>query len=237
MTRRLLTATAAGLAAAAFAAPFAAAPGLAQAQQRDWSRTVAMTAEGGFRLGNPDAPVKVIEFGSMTCPTCAHFAEEGMPPLIANYIKSGRVSFEFRNHVLNGFDVVASLLARCAGPSDFFAATDRLFRTQKQWAPKLFELTDEQKAGLNALPENARMGRVADIGGLTQIVAQAGVPPAKGKQCLAAPGALDGLNKMREAATKQYGVTGTPVFVINGSRNYAHHWHDLEPLIRAAAGG
>lgn len=227
---------AAGLAAAALAAPFAVAPGLAQAQQRDWSRTVAMTPEGGFRMGNPDAPVKVIEFASMTCPTCAHFAEEGVPPLIANYVKSGKVSFEFRNYVLNGFDVVASLLARCAGPSDFFAATDRLFRTQKQWSPRLFELTEQQKAGLNALPEHARMGRVADLGGLTQIVAQAGVTPAEGKKCLAAPGALDGLNRMREAATRHYGVNGTPVFVINGSRNYAHHWPDLEPLIRAAGG-
>lgn len=236
MRRGLLIAVA-GAAAAALAAPFAAAPGFAQAQQRDWSRTVAMTPEGGFRMGNPNAPVKVIEFGSMTCPTCAHFAEEGMPPLIANYVKSGKVSFEFRNYILNGFDVVASVLARCAGTSDFFAATDRLFRTQKTWSDKLFGLTDQQRAGLNALPENARMGRVADLGGLTQIVAQSGVTPAKGKQCLAAPGALDQLNRMKEAATKQYGVTGTPSFVINGSRNYAHHWHDLEPLIRAAAGG
>lgn len=236
MKSRLLIALAGAAAAAGLALPFAAAPGLAQAQPRDWSRTVALTPEGGFRMGNPAAPVKVIEFGSMTCPTCAHFAEEGMPPLIRNHVKTGKVSFEFRNYVLNGVDVVASLVARCAGPSDFFVVTDRLFRTQGQWAPKLFGLTEQQKAGLKALSPAAQMARMADIGGITQIAAQAGVPAAKAKQCLAAPDALARLNTMKEAATDQYFVTGTPAFVINGSRNYALEWRDLEALIRAAGG-
>lgn len=235
MKRRLLIA-AAGLAAAGLAAPFAAAPGLAQAQPRDWSRTVAVTPEGGFRMGNPNAPVKVIEFGSMTCPTCAHFHEEGMAPLIANHVKSGKVSFEFRNYVLNGVDVVAALVGRCAGPSEFFAVTDRLYRTQPQWAPKLFGLTDAQKAELKALAPAQQMARMADIGGITQIAAQAGVPAAKAKQCLAAPDALARLSAMKDAATRDYFVTGTPAFVINGSRNYALEWRDLELLIRAAGG-
>ena len=236
MRRRLFVSALAAAAAAVAAAPLALAPAQGQAKQQDWTRYVAATPEGGFRLGNPDAPVKLIEFGSMTCPTCAHFAEEGVPPLVANYVKSGKVSFEFRNYPLNGIDVVATLLARCAGTSDFFAVTDRLYRTQKQWAGKLYGLSDEQKAGLKALPPAAQMARMADIGGLTQIAAEAGVPAAKGKQCLAAPDAMAGLDRMKQAAETQYGVRGTPTFVINGARNYAHHWPDLEPLIRAAAG-
>ena len=37
----------------------------------DWSEAVVATNEGGFVMGSPEAPVKVVEFGSMTCPACA----------------------------------------------------------------------------------------------------------------------------------------------------------------------
>ena len=43
----------------------------------DWSTMVAKTPEGGFVMGNPGAKVKLIEYGSMTCPHCATFEEEG----------------------------------------------------------------------------------------------------------------------------------------------------------------
>ena len=38
--------------------------------------TVVRTPAGGYRQGNPDAPVKLIEYGSRTCPTCARFAAD-----------------------------------------------------------------------------------------------------------------------------------------------------------------
>ena len=81
----------------------------------DWSTVVSQTAEGGFLMGNPNAAVKVVEYGSMTCPHCAEFDEEALKPLTDNYVKSGRVSFEFRNFVRDPFDVAASLVARCGG--------------------------------------------------------------------------------------------------------------------------
>ena len=214
----------------ALAALVAPAPSVAQ-QAQDWSRTVTATAEGGFRMGNPDAPVKLVEYGSLTCPTCALFAKEGVPPLVANYVRSGKVSFEFRSYVLNGVDVVATLLARCAGPSRFFAVAERLYATQPHWSAKLFGLTDQQKNGLKSLPNETRMARMADLGGLTHIAAQAGLPAAEGKKCLAQPDALAGLERMKQAASRQ-GVTGTPTFIVNGYRNYAHEWAELEPLLR-----
>ena len=54
----------------------AAAPAAAQAPavaNVDWSQRVATTPEGGFRMGNPDAPVKLVEFLSLTCSHCATF--------------------------------------------------------------------------------------------------------------------------------------------------------------------
>src|SRR3989337_87005 len=74
----------------------------------DWSEVVTQTSTGGFRMGNPNARVQLIEFGSMTCPHCATFDEEGVPPLIDKYVKSGQVSFEFRNYVRDPFDISAS---------------------------------------------------------------------------------------------------------------------------------
>ena len=73
----------------------------------DWSSVVSETTAGGYLMGNPNAKVQVVEFGSMTCPHCAEFDEEAMKPLVDNYVKSGKVGFEFRNFVRDPFDVAA----------------------------------------------------------------------------------------------------------------------------------
>ena len=39
---------------------------------KDWSTETAITAEGGMAIGNPEAPVKLVEYGSLTCSHCAH---------------------------------------------------------------------------------------------------------------------------------------------------------------------
>ena len=40
-------------------------------------------------MGNPNADVKLIEFGSLTCPHCAEFDEKGAEKLVQNYVKIG----------------------------------------------------------------------------------------------------------------------------------------------------
>jgi protein-disulfide isomerase len=234
MSRRLIL-PALGAAVAALLAPLSAAPAQkAAAAPRDWTRTVVVTPEGGFRMGNPNAKVKLIEYGSMTCPHCAEFAQGAKGP-IAAHVRSGRVSFEFRNFVLNGVDVTATLLARCAGPANFFRLTDSLFTTQSQWVGKIGGLSEAEKDKLKSLTSGQRLGRLADIGGLTQIAARAGVAPQRGKQCLADDAGLARLGQMAEAATA-LGVQGTPTFFVNGSIVHAHSWAELEPAIRSAGG-
>src|SRR4029078_5088510 len=85
----------------------------------DWSTIVSATPQGGFLMGNPNAKLKLIEDGSLTCPHCREFDEKGSPPLIANYVKTGIVSWEFRNYVRDAFDLTASLVARCNGAKSF----------------------------------------------------------------------------------------------------------------------
>jgi protein-disulfide isomerase len=221
----------AGVAAAAPAAP----PPKVAAARADWARTVVATPEGGFRMGNPAARVKLVEYGSLTCGHCANFAKAGMVPLVGNYVRSGKVSYEYRNFILNGLDVAATLVARCGGPGRFFPVADKLYATQAQWAGRMTSLTAAQKAQVGALPENQRLGRIAELVGLTQLAAQHGIAPAQAKRCLADQAAFDRLGKMVEAAQAQ-GVEGTPTFFLNGSNIGTHTWATLEPILREAAG-
>jgi protein-disulfide isomerase len=234
--KRWRTLPLAGLAAvAALAAPAGAAPARPAAAQPDWTGVVAMTPEGGFRMGNPDARVKLVEFGSLTCPHCATFAAAAMNELRGRYVRTGRVSFEYRNFVLNGIDVAASLLARCGGAQTFFPLADSLYARQGEWTGRISGLDDAQKAELSALPPGQRLARLAEIGGLSSLAAGFGVSPQQGEMCLADQEGLDRLAAMSEAAAA-LGVHGTPTFLINGAMVEAHDWTTLRRLIRKAGG-
>src|SRR5580765_657763 len=96
-------------------------------QAQDWTKTVTETADGGFKMGNPNAKIQLVEYGSLTCPHCRHFAETGVKPLIAKYVRTGKASYEYRSLILNGIDVAATLVARCGGPSHFFPMAAQLY--------------------------------------------------------------------------------------------------------------
>lgn len=229
----MLAAAALGGAGSLAAAPARKAPAPAPAA-RDWTRSVVVTPEGGYRMGNPNAAVKVVEYGSLTCPHCASFSNSAKAPLAAR-VRTGKVSFEFRNFVLNGVDASATLLARCVPAANFFPLVERIYSTQNQWIAKFSGLSQEQKQKITALPEAQRLAGVADAAGLTQLAAQSGVPAAKAKACLADPAALAQLGTMHEAAAK-LGVQGTPTFFVNGAKVHAHDWAELDAEIRKAGG-
>ncbi len=220
----------AGLAAVALTA----APSPVGAQAKDWTKSVVATPEGGFRMGNPAAKVKVIEYASMTCPHCAHFMETGAGPL-KERVRTGKVSYELRNFVLNGIDVTATLLARCAGPANFFPLTERLFATQPQWVAKISNFSSAEKTKIQAMDQAAQLNRIATLSGLTQAAQQFGVTPQKAQQCLSDKAALERLGAMYEAGAKM-GVTGTPTFFVNGVKTQAHEWPELAPAIIRAGG-
>jgi protein-disulfide isomerase len=210
------------------------APHRAVPAARDWTRNVVATPELGFRMGNPAARVKLVEYGSMTCPHCAHFSAEGDVAL-ASYVRRGTVSYEFRNYVLNGIDVAATLLARCSGPNSFFPMTHRLYSTQSQWVGRITGLGDAEKQALRALPEAQRLPRLAQLGGLTQIAGSYGVTPARAARCLTDESGIGQINRIGEAAAA-LGVEGTPTFLLNGANIGTHTWATLEPILRESGG-
>ena len=219
--------------ALSLAAPAVLAPAAAQAQ-RDWSRTMAATPEGGFRMGNPAAPVRVVEFVSLTCPHCRSFAQTGVPPLIAGHVRSGHVSFELRNFFLNPADEAAAVLNRCAAtPAAYFALNDAILAEQPVWTGRLNSLSDDQFAALEALPDNQRLLRFASLTGLDALAARHGVTAARLRTCLTSPARLARVRSLREAGAA-LGVRGTPSFLVNGRlAEDVYDWTTLEPLLTA----
>jgi protein-disulfide isomerase len=186
--------------------------------KQDWTHVVKATPAGGFVMGNPDAKVKLVEYGSMTCPHCRHFDESGVPPLLSKYVKTGRVSFEFRNYVRDALDLTASLIARCNGPRSFFTVTRALYKEQPKWESKVFGAPDDQLKTINALPTSRKFVEIAKLAGFQNWAAASGLPVAKSTQCLSNEATVKQLARMTADANAQFpDFKGTPTFLINGA--------------------
>ena len=207
----------------------------------DWSTVVSQTAEGGFLMGNPNAAVKLVEFGSMTCPHCADFDEEAMKPLTENYVKSGRVSLEFRNYVRDPFDVAASLVARCGGTTSFFGLTRGLFADQTEWIARIQSADPAAMQQIQSLPPQQQFGEIAKIAGFQDWAAVRGLPADKTASCLANQAEVDRLVQMQNDAVSSYDIPGTPAFLLNGElvkiEPGASVWSQVESQIKSALGG
>jgi protein-disulfide isomerase len=204
----------------------------------DWSAIVTATPEGGFRMGNPNAALKLIEYGSLTCPHCREFDEQGAEPLINKYVKTGQLSWEFRNYVRDAFDLTASLIARCNGAKSFFPLSRALYKDQMVWVGKVQATPPEQIEQLQNLPPNRQFVELAKVAGFQDWAAARGVPVAKSNQCLGDENAVNNLVQMTSDVTSQYpDFQGTPSFVLNGKLlDKTASWSALEPQIRAAMG-
>jgi protein-disulfide isomerase len=190
---------------------------VAATKARDWTRLVSPTPAGGFVMGNPKAKVKLVEFGSMTCPHCREFDEVAVPQLLSNYVKTGELSWEFRNYVRDAFDVTASLIARCDGASHFFPLTSGLYAEQQKWIAKIQQTPQEQLQPIHDLPPDQQFIALAKVAGFQSWAAAHGLPVAKSTQCLGNEKSVDELVQMASDATKQFpDFKGTPAFAING---------------------
>jgi len=201
----------------------------------DWAEIVIATPQGGFQMGNPNAKVKLVEYGSMTCPHCREFDETGVGPLTEKYVKNGQVAYEFRNFVRDPLDVTGSMITRCNGPKSFFPLTRAMFADQANWFAKIQAAPQKQMEQLSTLPPAQQFAQMASIAGFQQWAAMRGVPSAKSNACLANQGEADRLVQMNSDAVSTYNVSGTPTFIINGKVVDAPPtWAALEPEIKKA---
>jgi protein-disulfide isomerase len=201
----------------------------------NWLTVVAATPDGGMRLGNPNAAVKLVEYGSRTCPHCAKFDDEGLPALKAGPIAAGKLSYEFRDFPVHGaLDLGPILLGRCVSPGQFFPLLDAMFAGQQALLAKAEATETKLKAMTNPSP-NQIATIVANDLGYVALATRRGMAPARAKACLADRVALNRVVAMTDAAEKQYGVNGTPTFIINGTKaDNVYDWAALQPLLAAA---
>lgn len=214
------------------AAPAAAAAQPAPAASAtDWTQRIERTTDGGYRMGNPAAPVKLVEYASITCSHCADFNAAAGAALRDRHIASGRVSWEVRPYLIFPTDPGLFMLLQCARPADFFALSDQLYADQAAWAARV----EADSARLQALPPAQQLAATVRASGTEAVFRAGGMTDAQIGACLSDRAGLDRLiaNHRRYARA---GVEGTPTFFINGRQVEAGSWEQLEPLLAAVPG-
>ncbi len=146
-------------------------------------------------LGDPDAPVTVIEYASMTCPHCASFHTDTLPQLKEQYIDTGKVKFILREFPLDNLAAAASLLARCVEQDKYYDFVDVLFEKQSQWA--------------NADDPLQELRQISKLAGFTE---------ARFNSCLRDQEKLDYIQQVRDTGNQKYDIRSTPTLIINGQK-------------------
>ena len=149
---------------------------------------------GDTVIGKPDAPVTVIEYGSLACPICKGFQGKVFPQLKKAYIDSGRVVFIYREFPIGKAAFSAAAAARCVAPKDYFRISERLLMNQGKW-----------------------WGQQAALDPLYKLVQDTGLTRTQFDSCLANQPINEGIVWSKQRGRK-LGVQGTPTFFINGQK-------------------
>ena len=198
-----------------------------------WSEVAAATPEGGVVQGNPNAPIKLVEYASHTCGHCAEFAKASAEPLRTKYVDTGKVSYEIRNQVHDPLDMTFAVLARCAGPNAFHAFAEQGWGNLEN----MFAQVQANQAALEAASQAkgaAQFDAFAKAAGLYDFFAQRGVSRDQARACLAKTDTAMQISSNSDKQSEELNVTGTPMFFINGTNVGTQTWETLEPMLQRA---
>ena len=146
-------------------------------------------------LGKADAPITIVEYASLSCPHCAHFANTVLPALKKKWIDPGKVKLVFRDFPLDEPALRAAMIARCAPPERFYAYVDTFFAAQDKWVMS----RDYREA----------LARLVKLGGMSQ---------NEFENCLKDTALENKIVEGRFVASKELDVGSTPTFFINGTK-------------------
>lgn len=194
--RNILIGSGAAIVAAAAGTGVSFVFGASAALAQQFDAAQLLQPKGGVPdhpLGNKDSKVTVIEYLSPTCPHCKAFADQVYPQLKAEYIDTNKIQFIPRPFVRNVLDAVVFMLAEAAGEAKYHDVVDTYFKTQDQW------VTSQKPADA--------MFAIAQQLGFTKETYDAALT----NQAL-----FSGLETMRDQASKEFQLQGTPTFYING---------------------
>ncbi|VDC20394.1 DsbA family protein [Pseudogemmobacter humi] len=201
----------------ALAAAVAAAPAWAEEAAPGEAAAAPAPAPVDFTLGDENAPVKIIEYASYTCPHCANFHETVFKPLKAEYIDTGKVHFTLREVYFDRYGFWAALVARCGEGKRYGAISDMIFSRQRDW------MNSDDPA---AVMENLRV--IGISAGLTrEEIAVCEQDTAHG----------DALLARFETHMKTDQIKGTPAILVDGELIGNPAWADLKAMIDSKLGG
>lgn len=167
---------------------------------------------GDIIYGSADAPVEIIEYGSLTCSHCGHFAREVFPELKTQYVDTGKVRFIFRNFVRDRYDMAIATISRCSSDIKVIKSmVDAYFVRQDEWmkAENPYEV-------------------------ISEIAKQAGLSQDNMAQCMSDRSLQEHLLKMRKEGVEVYKISGVPFLVLNGMPIKGHTFEALKAAIDAA---
>lgn len=197
-----------------------------------WADEIAKTPEGGYRMGNPNAPIKLVEYASYTCSHCAEFSEAASAPLRDEFISSGRVSYELRNFVRDPLDLTTALLARCGAPESFFALSEQAFSNQAAMFAKAQAAGEPAYTAAMNQPDGKRYAALAELAGLSEFFAARGIAKDQAAACLANTAEAQALAKRTQEQGEQFKIEGTPTFIINGGAGVSMGWAELRTKLQ-----
>ena len=156
-------------------------------------------------IGNPNAPVTIIEFSDFQCPFCARFHQETLPLILENYVQNGVVNFVYRDFPIDGIHPnarITHIASECADDQGkFWQYHDVLFVRQSEW---------------NKLDSDSAREKVIEYAKLLSLDLD------EFSQCLNSPRVNAEINADK-ADGSRYGVTGTPAFFVgNDHTGYVH---------------
>jgi len=149
---------------------------------------------GDRALGNPNAPIVVIEYASLTCPHCRNFHANVFPEVKRQYIDTGKVRYIVREFPIGRSAGNAAIINRCAPPEEYFSLLDAFLSRQSEWV--------SQEVRLDAIYGVAK---------------SSGMSRETFDKCLSNQAIIDGLNEVKQRG-RQFGVVGTPTFFVNGRK-------------------
>lgn len=156
--------------------------------------SVELTSEDRA-LGDPDAPITMVEYASITCGNCKYWHDEVWPLFKEEFVDTGKVRFVFRELPTAPLDVSMAgfLVARCAPEERYFNVIDILFERQET----LFTTQDRR-------------------GELLAIARAAGLSEDQFNACIRDEDEIARINAQAEEAARVHRISGTPGFILGG---------------------
>ena len=197
-----------------------------------WAEIITPGADGGLVMGNPKAPIKLVEYGSLSCPHCAKLAQDGAAALTEKYVNTGKVSWEFRSFAIHPQDVPLTMLVRCSGPDAYFPLVEQVYSNFDALSESTQKGADKLGNMAGVAPAQ-RFTLISDALGFTEFFAARGIARDQAHACLTNTAAAEKIAAESDAAAKA-GIESTPTMLINGAKVSGNTWAELEPLLQKA---